>query len=308
MSASVPTAPGSPAIRLGITLAGPLADADVVSRLPGLAREAEAAGIDVLAVPDHLALGANPAHYPYGAPMPSARPYTEPLALLAAASAVTSRLRLMTNVLVVPLRPAILLAKMCATLDLLSGGRLVLGAGTGWHEPEFDAAGVPFDGRGARMDDALRSCRVLWRDAPATFSSSTVSFDEMWSEPRPLGADSIGILVGGGNVPRTIARVLDYADGWMPPPSLAPAEVADAVEQIRAALRGAGGDPFRLEVVQALPMVEGGIERTLEAGVPARIEAGVTVMQVPVGDYVRSADEVPRFLERLATRFAAYRT
>ncbi len=125
---------------------------------------------------------------------------------------------------------------------------------------------------------------------------------------RAPSAGSVRIFAGGASIPRTVRRILDYADGWIPPPSLAPVEIADGVEQIRSALISAGRDPSRLEVVNALPMVDGGIERTLEAGVPARVAAGVTVMQVSVGDYVQSADEVVPFLDLLATRFAGYRT
>src|SRR5260221_470725 len=97
----------------------------------------------------------------------------------------------------------------------------VIGAGTGWHEDEFAAVGVPFAGRGERMDDTLRACRVLWRDSPASFSSPTVSFEGLHCEPRPLRAD-IPIWVGGTSLPRTIRRVVDYADGWIPPPNLSP--------------------------------------------------------------------------------------
>ena len=296
-------------VRLAITLAGTsLVRAPDLPRLPDLARHAEDLGIDQLGVPDHIVLGAELGGYPHGTfPEAPTSPYPEPLALLAAVAAVTSRLELAPSALIVPLRPAAVLAKACATLDVLSSGRLVLGAGTGWNRDEFAACGVPFEGRGARMDDTLRACRVLWRDSPASFSSPTVSFDGVHLEPRPLRPDSIRIWVGGGDGGRAAARVADYADGWMPPPSHSPAEVADGVARIRAAREQTGKDPSAFDVKIALPLLDGDLERSLETAAPGLAAAGVTMLQVSVGALVRSPDEVPALLERLAKRFEDYR-
>jgi probable F420-dependent oxidoreductase len=296
-------------VRLAITLAGPsLVHTAGLSRLPGLARHAEDVGIDQLAVPDHVLLGTELDGYPFGRfPELPTSPYPEPLTLLAAVAAVTSRLELAPTTLIAPLRPAVLLAKACATLDVLSGGRLVLGVGTGWHRDEFAAAGVPFAGRGARMDDTMRACRVLWRDSPASFSSPTVSFQDAHCEPRPLHADSIRVWVGGGNAARAAARVADYANGWIPPPAHGPDAVADGVAQIREELQGAGRDPSQLDVKIAIPVRDGDLERSLESAVPALAAAGVTVVQVAVGALVDSPEQVPALLDRLAARFLDYR-
>ena len=126
------------------------------------ARVAEAAGIHQIALPDHLAIGPNTDAYPYGKfPLPNSEPWLEPVTTLAAIAGATRRIRLGTGVLIAPLRPALLLAKSLATLDVLSRGRVDLGVGLGWQREEFEAAGVAFEGRAARMDDTLRACRVL---------------------------------------------------------------------------------------------------------------------------------------------------
>lgn len=295
-------------LRLAVTLAGAsLAASDRLARLPALARHAEDVGVDQLGVPDHVVLGSTLEGYPYG-PFPEVptSPYPEPLTLLAAVAAVTSRLELAPSTLIVPLRPAVLLAKACATLDVLSAGRLVLGVGAGWHRDEFAASNVPFARRGARLDDTLRACRALWRDSPASFSSPTVSFDGVHCEPRPLRPDSIRIWVGGGDAGRAAARIADYADGWMPPPSLTGEELAAGVERIRDALAGAGRDPAALDVKSWLVVRDGDLRRSLDA-VPGLAAAGVTVVQVSIGSLVISPDEVPPLLERLAGWFADYR-
>jgi probable F420-dependent oxidoreductase len=285
-----------------------LADRPGLARIPELARQAEASGVDQLAVPDHVVLGPVTEGYPFGTfPERPDSPYPEPLTLLAAVAAVTSRLELAPSSLVVPLRPAVLLAKACATLDVLSGGRLALGIGTGWHLDEFEAVGVPFSGRGSRMDDTLRACRLLWSESPASFSSPTVSFENVHCEPRPLRPDSIRIWVGGSASARTIARIAEYADGWIAPPSFAPTQVADGVALMREALHRAGRDPCALGVKITAPVRDGDLARSLEAAVPALVAAGATVIQVAVGGSVGSSEDAPAFIERLATCFDQYR-
>ena len=175
-------------LRVSITLSG-LARlfGDRLAAVAELGPAAEAAGIDQIAVPDHLAIGPRTDRYPYGRfPLPPDEPWLEPLTLLAVLAGATRQIRLATGVLIAPLRPALLLAKTAATLDVLSGGRLDLGVGLGWQREEFAGAGVPFEGRAARLDDQLRACRALWSGEPVSFRSATVSFDDLICLPRPL--------------------------------------------------------------------------------------------------------------------------
>src|SRR4051794_583866 len=151
--------------------------------LPEVAAAIEAAGADQVVLSEHVVLGASGlgAHGPGGGPFPFPPDelYPDPLVALAAVAVATTTVRLCTNILIAPLRPAVVLAKMAATVDALSGGRLELGLGTGWYTGEFEAAGVPFAGRGHRLEEQVRACRALWTGAPATFEGDTVSFSDM---------------------------------------------------------------------------------------------------------------------------------
>src|SRR5688572_20701958 len=139
---------------------------------------ADQVGIDQVSMTDHVVMGERTDRYPYGNfPSPLTYPWYEPIATLSAIAARTDRIRLSTGVLISPLRPAVLLAKQLATLDVISEGRVEIGIGTGWQEEEYIASGIPFAGRGERMADQVRVCRKLWSEAPASVNESTVQFD-----------------------------------------------------------------------------------------------------------------------------------
>jgi alkanesulfonate monooxygenase SsuD/methylene tetrahydromethanopterin reductase-like flavin-dependent oxidoreductase (luciferase family) len=166
---------------------------------------------------------------------------------------------------------------------------------------------VPFAGRGARMDDTLRACLRLWADSPASFSSATVSFEDVHCEPRPLRPDSIRIWVGGSANDRNVGRIAEYGHGWIAPPALPPDDLAAGVARLRDALTAAGRDPDELEVKVSVPVREGDVEGAIDAAVPALAAAGVTMVQVAVGSSAPSLAGAPAFLERLTTCFAAHR-
>lgn len=264
-------------------------------RVVETARVADACGIDRIELPDHLAIGPHPEAYPYGRyPLPADEPFLEPLATLAAMAPVTSRIRLATGVLVAPPRPALLLAKTAATVDVLSGGRLDLGVGLGWQREEIEACGVPFAGRGARLDDTLRACRALWRDAPASFASDTVSFHELWCEPRPVQPE-IPIWLGGPASGRNLARIVELGAGWAPMPC-APDVLAADVERLRQACREAGRNPDSVGVRAAATERDPAAARALAA-------AGATCVSFALGRFTRSRDEIPSFFEGLVRDF-----
>lgn len=277
---------------------------DDLSGLIETARIADASGIDQLVLPDHLATGPRTDRYPYGRfPFPPEEPWLEPLTALAAIAGATQRIRLGTGVLIAPLRPALLLAKTLATLDVLSRGRVDLGVGTGWQPEEFEASGVPFRGRGARMDDTLRACRTLWRDAPASFQSPTVRFETLWCLPGPAQAGGIPIWFGGNAGPRNAARIAELGSGWIPIGSAEPAEIDRGIAALREAFRIAGRDPAQLGVRAAAPPVRGDdgridLDATL-AGLDALAERGVTLASFALGLYARRPEQVRPFLERV---------
>jgi probable F420-dependent oxidoreductase len=291
-------------IAISLTLSGlsRLFGAELV-RVVEVARIADAAGIAQIALPDHLAIGPRTDRYPYGRfPYPNDEPWLEPLTTLAAMASATRRIRLATGVLLAPLRPPLLLAKTLATLDVLSQGRLDLGVGIGWQAEEFAGAGVPFAGRAARLDDTLRACRALWREAPASFDSPTQRFADLWCLPRPVQPGGIPIWFGLSLGPRNVRRIAELGAGWMPIEA-DPERIADGVRRLREALRGAGRDPAELRVragLRPLRGPDGGIdlERTL-AGLEALSRAGATHAGLALDGCVRDAGEIPAFLERL---------
>jgi probable F420-dependent oxidoreductase len=290
-------------VRVSITVSGltRLFGGDLTAVLDA-ARTADATGIDQLVLPDHVAIGPRLDRYPFGPKFPYGpeEPWIEPLTMHAAIAAVTQRVRLATGVLIAPLRPAALLAKTAATLDVLSGGRLDLGVGTGWQREEFDAVGVPFVGRTARMDDTVRACQALWtQEPPVSFSSSTVSFQDVWCEPRPIQPGGIPIWFGGGPNEATARRVAELGVGWMPIGLMPRDELARAIELLRGAFERAGRRPDALGIRAGIAVVTGDdhsldLERTL-APVPDLEALGVTMVSLGLGRFLHDADDVGQF-------------
>lgn len=215
-----PNPPKSPSLSVTLTSYGAsLGEAEGVQQLLAQARRAEAAGADRLLLTDHVVMGERTDRYPFGPfPFPSDTPWLEPLTLISALAAVTTRIRFSTKILIAPLRPAPLLAKTLATLDVISGGRMEIGVSTGWQREELDACGIDWKRRGQILTDTMAACRVLWRDGPASFHSESVSFDRIWCRPRPLQAGGIPIWFAGSLHTKNLERICRLGDGWIPPP------------------------------------------------------------------------------------------
>jgi probable F420-dependent oxidoreductase len=150
---------------------------------------------------------------PKGAPYPPSALFYDPVLTLTWAAAFTKRIGLGTSVLVLPMRHPLPLAKELATLQNLSEGRLILGAGVGWMEAEFAALGVPFRERGRRMDEGIAMMRAVWSEDPVTFRARHIPavIDEMRMLPQPV--KSIPIWIGGSSE-AALARAVRLADGW----------------------------------------------------------------------------------------------
>ncbi|MEE9609250.1 MAG: TIGR03619 family F420-dependent LLM class oxidoreductase [Myxococcota bacterium] len=294
----------SESIAISVTLCGlSRLFGDGLSGVVRAARLAEEAGVDQIVLPDHLAVGPRTDRYPYGRfPYPNEEPWLEPLTALAAIAGATRRIRLGTGVLIAPLRPALLLAKTLATLDALSDGRVDLGVGTGWQREEFAAAGVPFRGRTARLDDTLRACRVLWSEAPASFHSETVSFSDVWCLPRPVQSGGIPIWIGGALTEGNVGRIVEYGRGWMPM-ACGLEELEAGIARLRGAFAEAGRDPAGLEVRAAAPLVLDSrgrvdVERSL-AALPRLREVGATAASFALDPFASRPADVGPFFERL---------
>ncbi|WP_042422046.1 LLM class flavin-dependent oxidoreductase [Streptacidiphilus anmyonensis] len=138
---------------------------------------------------------------------------TDPLVLLSAIAGATKRLRLLTSVLVAPFYPALVLANQAATLDVVSGGRMILGVGTGWNPYEFEAVGVPSRERGARTDDHLAAARALWTSRPADYDGPFTHLRDARLGVPPLTPGGPPVWIGGSSE-AALRRALRYGDGW----------------------------------------------------------------------------------------------
>jgi probable F420-dependent oxidoreductase len=181
------------------------------------ARRLEALGYDSLWASDHVVIPHRIAsRYPYSPtgqfPLGPEVPFLEPLTTLAVVAGVTQRVALGTSILVLPHRNPVLAAKMAATLDHLSEGRLVLGVGVGWMREEIELLGGSYDRRGAWSDEALAVMRACWRQTRTAHRGEFFSFDDIGVFPKPTRGD-IPVLIGG-HTPRALRRVVELGDGW----------------------------------------------------------------------------------------------
>jgi probable F420-dependent oxidoreductase len=197
---------------------GALAAPEIMARI---AREAEALGYDYLTVTDHVVLPdmAEPG-YPYsesGAFYSTDSAYRHEMLTLAAwLGSMTSRLRLVLAVLVVPHRPAVLAAKMLSTIDVLSAGRLTVGIGAGWLKAEFDAVvTTPFAERGAVTDEYVAAFKTLWTEKQPQIDGKYVHYDRLLLEPKPVQQPHPPIWVGGESPP-ALRRAAKLGDAWYP--------------------------------------------------------------------------------------------
>jgi probable F420-dependent oxidoreductase len=196
---------------------GPLIAPDSLVRI---ATEAEMLGFDYVTVSDHVMIPTSIAsRYPYSEsgefPSGAGAARLEQLATAAFIAAATSKLRIVTSVMVVPHRPAVLTAKILATIDYLSKGRLTLGIGAGWCREEFEAIGAPpFEDRGHVTDEWMMACKELWSSDDPKFDGKYVKFADVVFTPKPV-QKSIPIWVGGESGP-ALRRTAKYADAWYP--------------------------------------------------------------------------------------------
>jgi probable F420-dependent oxidoreductase len=223
-----------------------------------VAQAAERAGFGFLAVNDHIIVPAS---------LGSAYPYTQggqwaaaehghcfdQLATLSFLAGCTSRLRLLTSVMVVPHRPPIQTAKMLATIDVLSRGRLILGVGSGWMKEEFGLLGAPFADRGRATDEYLEAFKALWTMERPSYRGKHVSFADVIFEPKPAQKPHPPIWVGGES-PAALRRAAKLGDAWYPgnnsqtKPLDTPARLGAAIADVRRMAEAAGRDPASLEV------------------------------------------------------------
>lgn len=283
-------------MRIGLNILGAeaLYDGDFGGVLD-LAAQADKAGIGLISTGDHLGFSAS-AHAGRvafnGFPFDLEYPWLEPMTMLGAIAAVTTRASLGVSVLVAPLRPALLLAKQAATLDVISGGRVSLGVGVGWQEDEYAAAGVEFERRFGRLEEMVAACRALWSPGPATFTGRDYAFEDFYSRPLPV-QERLPVIFGFAPSASNFARLARVGDGWTVNPSDLP-DFPAAVTRLREAFAAHGRDPEALDVQVSLGMArtkagELDLERTA-ASVARRFDEGATTVVLRPSAYLESAD------------------
>lgn len=266
-----------------------------------LARAAERLGYDSLWAVQHVVMPVgHESRYPYAAsgtvPGGVHVAIPDPLVWLAFVAAATERIRLATGILVLPQQHALVVAKQAATLDRLSGGRLLLGVGAGWLAEEFAALGASFDDRGARLDEQIEALRRAWRDPIASFTGSSMSFSEVVVEPRPV-AGVVPIVVGG-HTAAAARRAGRTADGFFPLGRRGDALVT-LVDEARSAAALAGRDPWSLEITADAP-------RTSEqADVLLRLRVDRVLLNAPAVPTASLADALAEAIERVRATFAS---
>lgn len=213
-----------------------------------LAREVEDRGFHGLYLPEHTHIPTSrltPAPMGDGELPEQYRRTLDPWVALATAAAVTTTLRLGTGVALVAQHDPIVLAKQVATLDHLSGGRVVLGIGFGWNREEAEDHGVDWPRRRDLVRERVLAMQRLWADEEASFTGAMVRVQPSWAWPKPL-AGRVPVLLGGGAGPVLFRHVAEYGDGWIP---IGGAGLSNALPQLREAWAQAGRADADLQVV-----------------------------------------------------------
>ncbi|HUN39795.1 MAG TPA: LLM class F420-dependent oxidoreductase [Acetobacteraceae bacterium] len=240
---------------------GPTATRDGIL---ALAREGERMGLSSAMVADHIVFPVeSESPYPYTLDRrhPGGGDALETFSILGVVAGATERLRLVTSVLVLPYRNPVLTAKMVASLDVLSGGRITLGVGVGWLKEEFEALRSPdFNKRGAVTDEWIAIFKRLWTQSPASFDGAFYSFSNICAEPLPLQKPHPPIWVGGHSR-AALRRTARHGDGWHPVGAIAasplpPQEMRQHLETLKRLTEVEGRDFSALTISYKAPLYD----------------------------------------------------
>jgi probable F420-dependent oxidoreductase len=313
-------------IGFNLPVSGPMASPEVMANIAQLG---ESLGFDYLTLTDHVALpDTTSPGYPYSTtgefytPDPGHR--VEQLTTAAWVAAKTSKIRIVLAVMVVPHRPAVVTSKMLSTIDVLSGGRLVVGIGAGWLKVELDAVSTtPFAERGAVTDEYMDAMRTIWTNDKPVFHGKYVNIDGLLTDPKPLQKPYPPIWVGGESGP-SMRRAARIGDAWYPIGSNN-AHLLDTlprltagIARIRAMTEQAGRDPAAMGVVyrvkrhgQPAPAATDGNRKLFTGTVANTIEDIAAVKDIGVTaidfdfegrDAVKSAADMKKFHTEVLSR------
>jgi probable F420-dependent oxidoreductase len=270
--------------------------------LVDFARRAEQAGCDSVWVPEHLIWPQTiESSYPYkgggGPPVPSSVNLYDPWALLSAVAAVTTTIKLGTCVYVLPLRDPLVTARAVATLDVVSNGRAILGAGLGWMKEEFDAAGLDFRTRASRNDEIVPILRSLWSEELTSARGRHINFEPVYFYPKPPQGAALPIVFGGDSEP-ALKRSARLGDGWLGT-WCTPASTRAYVAQLESLLveYGREGVPFEVTVMVKPREVSVELIEELYAAGADRVCVGSPT--VPLAVWPEILDNLGTTLEKL---------
>lgn len=243
---------------------GPTATRDGVL---SLAREGERLGLHSAMIADHVVFPvSSESAYPYTLDRrhPSGGDALEAFSILGVVAGATEKLRLVTSVLVLPYRNPVLTAKIVASLDVLSGGRVTLGVGVGWLKEEFEALDSPdFEKRGAVTDEWLAIFKQLWTQSPASFDGKFYSYADIRCEPLPVQTPHPPIWVGGHS-PAALRRTARHGNGWHPVGAVAasplpPDEMRAHLATLKRLTEAEGRDFDAVHISYKAPIYDAGI-------------------------------------------------
>ena len=267
------------------------------------ARTAERVGFDTLWTGEHIVFFDEiRSKYPYARsstapPVPGDTSILNPFVALAYAAAVTSRIRLATGVCLIPEYNPLLLAKLAASLDFVSGGRFLFGTGLGWLEEEFQALGIPWARRGARGTETVAAMRRLWEDDTSSFEGEFVSFAKARAYPKPPRNRKIPIIVGG-QTEAALKRAADLGDGWCGF-NLTPEESRAKINRLDQLLQERGRGRHGFEIFMA-PVIAAGPD-----SIAAYRDAGVDELYLtPIFDQAFATnEETVKIIEELGRQW-----
>ena len=303
-------------MKFGISLTnrGPLATPE---NLVGFARQAESLGFHSITISDHIVVPQETTHnYPYHPqghfPVADAHDYYEPLATISFLAGATERIRIGTSVLIISYRNPVVTAKVCATADAMSGGRIFLGVGTGWWEAEYRRSGSPATSRtaGRAPTSTCASSGTCGTEERPAFSGRYFQYSNIEFSPRPAQAGGIPLLVGG-HTGRALRRTAELGDGWHPiglraPAGLDPSELKAKRDELDRMCEERGRDPAGVPTVFRCPIRPGGERDGPMTGEPGRIVEDVAayaaagVQEIVWDVFYPAAAEIREVIDRIA--------
>ncbi|MGI8516045.1 MAG: LLM class F420-dependent oxidoreductase [Acidimicrobiia bacterium] len=264
------------------------------------ARQAEAAGFESIWFPEHSHIPVS-RETPWGG-VKGAKPLPDwywrtldAFVALAAAAAVTEQIKLGTGITLVAQRDPIWLAKEVASVDFLSGGRMLFGIGYGWNKEELASHGVDYSERRALVRESILLMKELWTKEEASFAGELLKLEASWAWPKPIQRPHPPIILGGEAGPKTIVDMVEFCDGWMPLATRH--DVAGKVAEVKQAVAAAGRDP------EAFTITAYGTKSTAE-NIESLIELGVDriVFNLPQ----KTAAEVTERIQQLGELIKPY--